>query len=95
MNLFGKLGITHSVLYDSDNNKDIQGIVNDFLNSMKNGYTKEICTFDSDFEQFLGIEPLSRKDLKPLNVLKNLKNSEISNEKMEELKEMFNKLCKF
>lgn len=94
MNLFGKLGITHSVLYDRDDDEDIQKIVNDFIMSKKNDYTKKICTFDSDFEKFLEIEKVFRKDLKPLNVLKKLKDSEISTEKIAELRNMFDELCK-
>ena len=94
MNLFGKLGITHSVLYDRDDDEDIQKIVNDFIISKKNNYTRKIRTFDSDFEKFLEIEKVSRKDLKPLNVLKNLKDSEISTKKIEELRNMFDELCK-
>lgn len=95
MNLFGKLGITHSVLYDRDDDEDIQKIVNDFVMSKKNNYTRKICTFDSDFEKFLEIEKVSRKDLKPLNVLKKLKDSEISKEKIAELRNIFDELCKF
>ena len=94
MNLFGKLGITHSVLYDRDKDKDIQKIVNDFIVCKKNRYTKKICTFESDFGEFLKIEKAPRKDLKLLNVLKKLKNSEISREKIEELHKMFEELCK-
>ena len=95
MNLFGKLGITHSVLYDRDDDNDIQKIVNDFITSTKNNYTRKICTFDSDFEKFLEIEKVSRKDLKPLNVLKKLKDSEVSPKKIKELRYMFDELCKF
>ncbi len=95
MNLFGKLGITHSVLYDSDKDKDIQKIVNDFIESKRNKYTGNICTFSSDFEDFLGIDKAPRKDLKPLHVLMKLKNSQISKEKIAELREMFDELCKF
>lgn len=94
MNLFGMLGITHSVLYDRDNDEDVHKVVNDFIVSKKNGYTKTILTFDSDFENFLGIEQVSRKDLKPLNVLTKLKGSEVSSEKLNELLSMFDELCK-
>jgi len=94
MSLFGKLGITHSVLYDGDSDKDIQKIVNGLIMSKKNKYTRRIWTFDSDFEDFLGIEKPPRKDLKPLNVLKKLKDSQISNEKIAELRNMFDELCK-
>ena len=92
-NLFEKLGITHSVLFDKDNDHDIHKIVNDFILSKKNKYTKNILTFDSDFEKFLEIDAAYRKDLKPLNVLKNLKDSKVSTKKIEELCHMFDKLC--
>jgi predicted ATP-dependent endonuclease of OLD family len=94
MNLFGKLGITHSVLYDRDDDEDIHKIVNNFIMSKKNNYTKTIRTFDSDFEKFLGIEQVSRKDLKPLNVLTKLKGSAISEEKFTELVDILNELCR-
>ena len=94
MNLFGKLGITHSVLYDRDNDKDIHEIINNFIKSNKNEYTKAINTFDSDLEKFLGIAVVNRKDLKPLNVLENIKNGKISEEKLTKLRNMFEELCR-
>ena len=94
MNLFGKLGITHSVLYDRDDDEGVHKVVNDFIESKKNSYTRAIRTFDSDFEKFLGIVQVSRHDLKPLNVLTKLKGSKISQEKLTELRNMFDELCK-
>ena len=94
MNLFGKLGITHAVLYDRDDNKSYHEIVNEFISSNRNEYTRAICTFDSDFEKFLGIEKVDRKDLKPLNVLTKLKDSKISEQKLTELRNMFEELCR-
>ena len=93
INLFGKLGITHSVLYDRDDDKSIHEIINKFISSNKNEYTRAICTFDSDFEKFLGIEEVKRKDLKPLNVLTMLKDSKITKQKLTELRNVFEKLC--
>ena len=93
INLFGKLGITHSVLYDRDDDHSIHEIVNKFISSNTNEYTRAICTFDSDFEKFLGIEEVSRKDLKPLNVLTMLKDSKITEQKLTELRNVFEKLC--
>ncbi len=98
MNLFGKLGVTHSVLYDKDNDKEIQDIINDYLEHNKNSYTRKIYSFDKDFETFLGIDKKSqkieRRDLKPLNVLMKLKNNEIPEEKLQELRKIFVQLCK-
>ena len=91
----GKLGITHSVLYDEDVDEDIHKIVNDFITSNRNDNTKKIYTFDSDFEKFLQIKKVSRNDLKPLNVLKRLKDSEISSDKLAELRNTFDELCLF
>ena len=93
INLFGKLGITHSVLYDRDDDKGIHEVVHKFISSNKNEYTRAICTFDSDFEKFLGIEEVKRKDLKPLNVLTMLKDSKITKQKLTELRNVFEKLC--
>ncbi len=45
--------------------------------------------FEKDFEAFLGIKSdNNRKDLKPLNVLKNYEDGNITGEKIEELKEI-------
>lgn len=93
MNLFGNLGITHSVLFDRDSDTDIQQIVNKFLESNKNEYTKVIKTFHKDLEDFLEIKEAPRKDLKPLNVLTKLKNGEIKEEKIDKLKNLFKCLC--
>ncbi len=86
MNLCKQLAISHSVLIDSDNNKGIQGVFNEFINLSKNEFTKEIHIFDTDVEGFLEIEAPNRKDLKPLNIMYKYKNGEITDEKIEELK---------
>lgn len=92
MNLFGKLGIKHSVLFDGDDGKDLQQIVNDYIVSIKNEYTIKIDSFEVDIETFLGITPAARKDLKPANVLLALKNGMITNDKLESLKHKINEL---
>lgn len=94
MNLFNKFGITHSLLMDSDNNKDIQDIVNDFILNNKNGFTKEVYSFPTDLEDFLGIQkPVKcRNDRKPLNILSNFHNNKIPETKISELKKVFEKL---
>ena len=93
MNLFEKLGISHSVLYDKDSNKEFQDFVNDFINRNKNIYTKTIDTFPEDIEGFLGINSPARKDQKPLNLLIKLKNNEIDTEKINKLMNKLEKLC--
>ncbi len=95
MNLFDKLGISHSVLYDRDSNKEFEEFVNNFINGNKNNYTKTIETFPKDIEGFLGIKLPKRKEQKPLSLLIKLKNEEISTEKINELMKKLRKLCKY
>lgn len=86
MNLFSKLGIFHSVLYDKDQNADIHGLINTFIESKKNIFTKGTYAFDQDIETYLGISKPNRSDLKPLNIIWNYKNSKIDQQKISNLK---------
>lgn len=86
MALLAALGIEHSVLFDSDRDKGIHEIVNSFLRERKTDFTKNIYSFEKDFEDFLGIEKPSRRDLKPMNVIVKYRNDKISSEKLAELK---------
>lgn len=93
MNLFGELGILHSVIFDKDNGQGIHDLINNFIESKKNICTKGVYSFDSNIEQFVGInEPSGRMDLKPLNIMWNYKNSKISNDKVAELKSIIESL---
>lgn len=71
MNLFKELGIHHSVLADKDENSNVHGFINQFIEEQKNEYTKSIDFFDKDIETFLGISapPSTRRDKRPLNVI--------------------------
>jgi len=92
MNLFGELGIYHSVIYDKDQNQGVHDLINSFIENKKNYFTKEIYSFDVDIENYLGISKASRKDLKPLNVMWNYKNGKISEGKIIELKKVVESL---
>jgi len=92
MNLFGKLGITHSVLMDSDNDKDVHKYINDFIEDNRNEFTWHIKNFDTDLETFLGIDKPNRADLKPLNLMMKHKQGNIAEAKIAELKELINHL---
>jgi len=96
MNLFKELGINHSILYDKDEDMGIQKIINDFIESKRNIFTKSIDFFDKDLEFFLGIEKPSgdRKDRRPLNVLWKYKNNRIELSRLEELKEKISNLIR-
>jgi len=88
MSLFEKLGIYHSVLADRDENNSVHEIINQFIERRKNPFTKRIYFFEKDIEEFLGIPspPDNRKDKKPLNVMWHYKNGEISQNKINQLK---------
>ena len=94
MNLFGRLGMSHSALYDSDVDKGIHELINDFLNSQKNSYTKQVYAFDDDFESFLGITsvPQNRHDLKPVNVIWSYSSGKITDVKITELRVIIDSL---
>lgn len=92
INLFEKLGISHSILIDKDNDADIQGIVNKFLTDNRNSLTKRIESFPTDFEAFLGITKPPRQDLKPLNALYQYKQNRISQSNLDKLKELIESL---
>lgn len=94
MNLFGFLGIEHSVLMDKDNDADIHKDINAFIESKKNKYTKQVKCFDEDIEGFLGIDKPSRKDQKPLSIIYKYNQKEIAGGKINALKTLFEDLFK-
>lgn len=94
MNLFGKLGIKHSIIIDSDADADIHSYINSFLNDNKNEYTSRIYCFQKDLEDFFNIKAPSRKDLKPLNIMKKYSSGEILGNKIDELYDIIISLVK-
>ena len=88
MNLFKALGIYHSVLADRDENNNVHEIINEFIESNQNEYTKKIYFFNKNIEDFLGIQTPSRKDKKPLNVMWHYKNDRIETSKIDQLKKI-------
>lgn len=88
--LLNKFGLSHSVLMDFDEGKKQHKYINEFIKTK----VSRVHGFDKDFEDFLGITPVpkNRNDLKPLNVLKNYDDGNISEEKIEELKEIVKNL---
>lgn len=88
MNLFGQLGINHSVIFDKDNDTAIQGIVNNYLSSKKNTFTKNMYSFDEDIEKYLEIAKPNENRLKPLNILSHLTKGEIKESKLDALKQV-------
>ena len=88
MNLFKSLGIYHSVLADRDENNNVHEIINQFIESNQNEYTKKIYFFNKNIEDFLGIPipPPDRRDKRPLNVMWHYKNNKIEKTKINQLK---------
>ncbi|MBW2309947.1 MAG: AAA family ATPase [Deltaproteobacteria bacterium] len=93
MTLLGKLGITHSIIFDEDENRSYHQVINDFLNDNKNKYTVKAHSFKTDLETFLGIDEPERPDLKPLNVILQYSGGKISQEKINELERILEDLC--
>lgn len=88
--LLTKFGLSHSVLMDFDEDSKQHKYINEFVKSK----ISKLHGFEKDFEAFLGITPVpkNRSDLKPLNVLKNYEDGNITEEKIEELKEIIKDL---
>ncbi len=82
MNLFGKLGIPHYVLYDQDNGRC--QVVEITISGSKNSFTKGIDYFPNDIEDFLGI-PASKQHKKPQHALYQIRKGTCSQQKLREL----------
>lgn len=92
MNLFDKLGLSHSVLMDGDNNHGVHSLINYFITHNKKPVTKNIFSFNKDLEDFLGIPQAPRRDLKPLNIMFHYFNKYISDENINQLYEVLKAL---
>lgn len=92
MNLFGGLGINHSVLMDKDDNNHYHKYLNDFIEKNRNVFTKEIYSFDTDLETFLDIDKPRRSDLKPTNIFMNHNSGNINGDKIKQLKSIIESL---
>lgn len=93
MNLFKMLGINHSVLYDKDTgggSNQIKKMKNVFVEDQKNKFTKGMFGFDSELEDFLGIDKLdnSEKHKKPINIMLNYREGNIDQNKIDDLKKI-------
>jgi len=92
MNLFGKLGIKHSILYDGDDNSDKHKKINEFIQNNKNKFTLKLHSFPGEFEDFLEIAKESDRYKKPLNIMWHYRNGKIKKEKIDELAKIVNDL---
>jgi predicted ATP-dependent endonuclease of OLD family len=86
MNLFGRLGIKHSVLFDGDSNSERHNKINEFIKNNKNGSTLHLYQFkEGELEDFLDIEKVTDRYKKPLNVMWHYRNDKIEKEKIDQL----------
>ncbi len=83
MNLFGKLGISHYLLYDQDNHR--YQCVENTISGCKNSFTKGIDCFPKDIEDFLGLTPVTRTHRKPQHMLYNVQQGKCSPQKLDDL----------
>lgn len=86
MNLFYKLGIKHSVLFDGDKNNDRHKKINEFIEKNKNNFTLNLHKFvEGELEDFLEIEKIDDRYKKPLNVMWHYRNGKIKQVKIDAL----------
>ncbi len=96
MNLFGKLGINHSVIIDDDTNKngeerEMQQEVNKMIETSKNDFTKTIIKIPGNLELLLDIKVRARSDQKPQAILMQYDNGNIKMEKIQALANLVNR----
>jgi predicted ATP-dependent endonuclease of OLD family len=92
MNLFGKFGVIHSVLFDGDNDAEKHQKINAFIQKNKNTYTIKFHQFSGELEDFLEIPKESDRYKKPLNVMWHYRNNKISSGKIDGLIQILNNL---
>jgi hypothetical protein len=85
MSLFKHLGIYHSCLYDGDGNSEFHAIVNTFVQSQKNDFTKSIDHFEKDIEHFLSIPECPNQ--KPLNLFWHYMTGKIDRNRMDQFRQ--------
>ena len=87
MNLFGKLGIRHSVIIDDDSDKkgnrlQMQQDINQMILDSKNEYTEKVITIPENLESFLNTQLNLPSYQKPQAILMKYDNGEISEERI-------------
>jgi putative ATP-dependent endonuclease of OLD family len=83
MNLFGELGISHSVLFDDDSGN--RRCVADTIKNARNRYTIEIDSFPQDLEVFLGVPPPGNSHRKPQHMMFCISEGMVDDSKLDDL----------
>jgi predicted ATP-dependent endonuclease of OLD family len=95
MNLLCPFNVTHSVLFDEDNSKDYHKKIYSLIQDSKNALTYKIDSLPGDIEAFLGIEKAKRPDRKPQHMMLKLKESAISEDKINSFIEIVKGLIRY
>lgn len=90
MNLFGKLGIRHSVIMDDDSDKTgeqlkLQQDVNQMIRDSKNDFTSHVVTVPGNLELLLDIKLGARSDQKPQALLLKYDSGAIDSQRIQSL----------
>ena len=90
LNLFECFGILHGVMFDNDDEKDEHVVINQLIRDKNNSYTlAEPFEFDKCLEKHLGLSLPKRNDQKPLQILKDLEEGNISADQLSKLRTAF------
>ena len=92
MNLFGKLGIYHSVLFDGDNERNEHKEINDLIENSRNSFTLKTKKFPSNLEDSLGVEKIPESRKKPQHLMYLYINQKIEQEKLNNFIEIIQEL---
>ena len=84
MGLMGKLGIRHSILYDSDDGEKHRQLA-DLISSNNNSFTAKTGILNPDLEDALGIPKAARRDQKPQHLMFQLEHNTIERTKLNEV----------
>lgn len=98
MNLLGELKIEHSVLHDTDPNKNgddkvMHVGVNKLIQDRRNPFTQKIHLFADDLETFLGFKVPDKDHRKPSRLLLGLKEGKINAAQVEALCKLVEELA--
>jgi putative ATP-dependent endonuclease of OLD family len=87
MLLLSCLGIRHGVLIDADRDQGIHSILNEHIEDTCTEHTAGVEVLPQDLEQFLGISPAPRLDLKPVHALSTYRSGGIPDDRLEALRQ--------
>lgn len=96
MNLFGAMGIYHSVLFDLDGNKNEKHKkINNLIMGSKNSFTTKIKPLTIDLEAFLGVEKPKDNREKPQHLLYYYLTQKLDQKKLDEFTQIVSDLLAF